>query len=74
MLMGCCTPAPENTNHKAAKKENLDPKVSSVVSFKKINETPSKGDGKNSLINDLKEYCGQDTWAMVEIHRKLNQI
>ena len=29
-------------------RKNLDPKVSSVVSFKKINETPSKGDDKNS--------------------------
>ena len=33
-----------------------------------------EGEGKNKLIKDLKEYCGQDTWAMVEIHRKLNQI
>ena len=24
MLMGCCTPAPENTNHKAAKKGSLE--------------------------------------------------
>ena len=30
-----------------------------------------EGEGKNSLIKDLKEYCGQDTWAMVEIHNKL---
>jgi|TARA_B100001971_G_C17698337_1_gene290446 hypothetical protein len=29
----------------------------------------SNGDEKNKLINELKEYCGQDTLAMVEIHR-----
>ena len=29
------------------------------------------GDDKNKLVKDLKEYCGQDTWAMVEIHNKL---
>jgi CRISPR/Cas system-associated exonuclease Cas4 (RecB family) len=30
-----------------------------------------EGDDKNQLVADLKEYCGQDTWAMVEIHNKL---
>ena len=29
------------------------------------------GDDKSKLVKDLKEYCGQDTWAMVEIHNKL---
>ena len=32
-----------------------------------------EGEGKNSLINNLKEYCGQDTWAMVEIHKRLSE-
>ena len=32
-----------------------------------------EGADKNSLIKDLKEYCGQDSWAMVEIHRKLTK-
>jgi hypothetical protein len=31
------------------------------------------GEGKNKLIKDLKEYCGQDTWAMVEIHKRLSE-
>ena len=30
-----------------------------------------EGDDKNQLVKDLKKYCGQDTWAMVEIHNKL---
>ena len=30
-----------------------------------------EGSEKNKLVKDMKEYCGQDTWAMVEIHRKL---
>jgi len=29
------------------------------------------GEEKNKLIAELKEYCGQDTMAMVEIHTKL---
>jgi len=32
-----------------------------------------EGSEKNILVKDMKEYCGQDTWAMVEIHRKLSQ-
>jgi hypothetical protein len=32
-----------------------------------------EGSEKNKLVKDMKEYCGQDTWAMVEIHRKLSQ-
>jgi len=31
------------------------------------------GNEKNKLINELKEYCGQDTMAMVEIHQYLSQ-
>jgi len=30
-----------------------------------------EGSEKNKLVKDMKEYCGQDTWAMVEIHNKL---
>ena len=66
--MGCCTPAPENTNHKAAKKESLDPKGSSVVSFKKINETPSKGDDKNSTSEKpTKELTKEDIVGTYEM-------
>ena len=32
------------------------------------------GEEKTSLIRDLKEYCGQDTMAMVEIHYHLNRL
>jgi len=32
-----------------------------------------EGSEKNKLVKDMKEYCGQDTWAMVEIHRKLTK-
>ena len=31
-------------------------------------------DEKSKLINELKEYCGQDTMAMVEIHYHLNRL
>ena len=29
------------------------------------------GEQKKKLVHDLEKYCGQDTWAMVEIHRFL---
>jgi len=33
-----------------------------------------EGSEKNKLVKDMKEYCGQDTWAMVEIHNKLRKM
>ncbi len=32
------------------------------------------GEEKDRRIRDLKAYCGQDTWAMVEIHRALERL
>jgi hypothetical protein len=32
------------------------------------------GEEKDQKILDLKEYCGQDTWAMVQIHRVLEGL
>jgi len=33
----------------------------------------SGGEEKSKLIDDLKQYCGQDTLAMVEIHKVLSE-
>ena len=34
----------------------------------------SEGKEREELVNDLKDYCGMDTGAMVEIMKTLNQI
>ena len=45
MLMGCCAPAPENTNHKAAKKESLEAVKQQPVKSEQssVNEATKRG-------------------------------
>ena len=34
----------------------------------------TRADQKGQILADLTEYCKMDTWAMVEIHRKLKEL
>ena len=34
----------------------------------------TRADQKEQIIADLTEYCKMDTWAMVEIYRKLKEL
>ena len=58
--------------HSEIKMQLPNPQKSLIEAWNEMIRMP-EGEGKNKLIKDLKEYCGQDTWAMVEIHRILTQ-
>ena len=49
---------------------NVKDGIEAQVAWNEMIQLPA-GSEKSKLIQELKEYCGQDTMAMVEIHRLL---
>lgn len=52
--------------------ENLDVSdgIEAQVTWNEMIQLPDGGE-KSKLIYELKEYCGQDTLAMIMIHKRL---
>jgi len=60
MLMGCCTAAPENTNHKAAKKGNLEAAKQQPVKLEQpsVNETTKLGATREVSVDKMVKRRG----------------